>query len=67
MFVYGCMLYAWVGTLIPVVACGGKNLRDISLYYSVLFCFVLFCFVLFIFFPETGFLCVPLAVLELTL
>jgi hypothetical protein len=63
MFVYGCMLYAWVGTLIPVVACGGKNLRDISLYYSVLFCFVLFIF----FFPETGFLCVPLAVLELIL
>jgi hypothetical protein len=31
----------------------------------VLFCFVLFCFVLFFF--ETGFLCVALAVLELTL
>ena len=30
----------------------------------VLFCFVLFCFVLFF---ETGFLCVALAVLELTL
>jgi hypothetical protein len=30
----------------------------------VLFCFVLLCFVLFY---ETGFLCVPLAVLELTL
>ena len=29
----------------------------------VLFCFVLFCFV----FSETGFLCVTLAVLELTL
>jgi hypothetical protein len=33
---------------------------------SVLFCFVLFCFVLFCFF-ETGFLCMALAVLELTL
>jgi hypothetical protein len=31
-----------------------------------LFCFVLFCFVCFWFF-ETGFLCVALAVLELTL
>jgi hypothetical protein len=31
-----------------------------------LFCFVLFCFVLFCF-VETGFLCVALAVLELTL
>jgi hypothetical protein len=30
----------------------------------VLFCFVLFCFVLFC---ETGFLCIALAVLELTL
>jgi hypothetical protein len=30
----------------------------------VLFCFVLFCFVLFF---KTGFLCVALAVLELTL
>jgi hypothetical protein len=31
-----------------------------------LFCFVLFCF-LFLFFLETGFLCIALAVLELTL
>jgi hypothetical protein len=32
-----------------------------------LFCFVLFCFVLFLFcFFETGFLCIALAVLELT-
>jgi hypothetical protein len=39
--------------------------------FFVLFCFVLFCFVLFCFvcfwFFETGFLCVALAVLELTL
>jgi hypothetical protein len=36
---------------------------------GVLFCFVLFCFVLFCFvlFFKTGFLCVALAVLELTL
>ena len=35
---------------------------------GVLFCFVLFCFVLFCFcFFETGFLCVALALLELTL
>ena len=33
------------------------------LFCFVLFCFVLFCFVLF----ETGFLCVALAILELTL
>jgi hypothetical protein len=32
-----------------------------------LFCFVLFCFVLFCFVFETGFLCIALAVLELTL
>ena len=31
------------------------------------FCFVLFCFVLFCLFFETGFLCIALAVLELTL
>jgi hypothetical protein len=37
--------------------------------FFVLFCFVLFCFVLFFWFWffETGFLCVALAVLELTL
>jgi hypothetical protein len=35
----------------------------------VFFCFVLFCFVLFVcfLFFETGFLCIDLAVLELTL
>jgi uncharacterized membrane protein len=33
-------------------------------YLRIRFCFVLFCFVLFL---ETGFLCVALAVLELTL
>jgi hypothetical protein len=35
-----------------------------SLFLLLLFCFVLFCFVLFF---KTGFLCVALAVLELTL
>jgi hypothetical protein len=35
---------------------------NIALFCFVLFCFVLFCFVVF----ETGFLCVALAVLELT-
>jgi hypothetical protein len=38
----------------------------INTFCFVLFCFVLFCFVLFCFF-ETGFLCIALAVLELTL
>jgi hypothetical protein len=33
---------------------------------SSFFCFVLFCFFVFLFF-ETGFLCIALAVLELTL
>jgi hypothetical protein len=41
-----------------------KQNRDYEfLFCFVLFCFVLFCFVLF----ETGFLCIALAVLELTL
>ena len=44
-------------------ALGGQQMT--SLQTRVLF-FVLFCFVLFCFF-ETGFLCVALAVLELTL
>ena len=39
----------------------------VVLFCFVLFCFVLFCFVLFCLFFETGFLCVALAVLELTL
>jgi hypothetical protein len=38
--------------------------RGFVLFCFVLFCFVLFCFVLFF---ETGFLCIALAVLELTL
>jgi hypothetical protein len=43
----------------PVVA-------DFVLFSFVLFCFVLFCFVLFLFF-ETGFLCIAVAVVDLTL
>jgi hypothetical protein len=39
----------------------------LALSVFVLFCFVLFCFVLFCFVFETGFLCIALAVLELTL
>jgi hypothetical protein len=63
---HGCMCTC-------VCACGGNlgwssdivSLGSVSFYFFVcfLFCFVLFCFVLF----ETGFLCVTLAVLELTL
>jgi hypothetical protein len=51
-----------------------SRLSNPSSFCSVLFCFVLFCFVLFCFvlfcfvlFFETGFLCIALAVLELTL
>jgi hypothetical protein len=41
----------------------------VQLFWETFFCFVLFCFVLFCFvlFFETGFLCVALAVLQLTL
>jgi hypothetical protein len=46
-----CAVFQPLATFFVVVGC------------FVLFCFVLFCFVLF----EKGFLCVALAVLELTL
>jgi hypothetical protein len=49
-----CHLYLYVCMYICMYVC------------MYVFCFVLVCFVLFWFF-ETGFLCVALAVLELTL